>query len=185
MHPVAQDVVIGLLHFFSWPCVQVQKARKKIAQRHQPRYTRPRIESPLTLPPRIRALTLPLGSPDSTCSPAEYQQQSALFAQLPLEIRIMIYEEVLGGDVLYLGIRDRRLRHFPRVKGEGQGTWNNRTWATEWQQRKTWRPRCKPREGYNRRHLLSILITCHQAYVCNCGVAFSSTVALLTQSKIL
>ncbi|ORY14394.1 hypothetical protein BCR34DRAFT_560340 [Clohesyomyces aquaticus] len=66
----------------------------------QQRPRRPRPETP-PLPPRARALTIPLMNPEDgqvTLS----QSQSAFFSKLPLELRRMIYDRALGLSTAHL-----------------------------------------------------------------------------------
>lgn len=77
----------------------------------------------------------------------------------------MIYQEALGGNIFHINIVGGHLRHSRCVVGDGQGTWNDKTWAIEWQQRRTWRHQCKLMKRSDACQLLSVLMTCHQVYV--------------------
>jgi hypothetical protein len=60
---------------------------------HPPRPVRP--------PPRSRALTLPLIEPEKNQITSD-QRQSTFMTKLPLEIRRMVYSEMLGGANIHL-----------------------------------------------------------------------------------
>jgi hypothetical protein len=107
-------------------------------------------DSPL---PRKRALTLPLPLMETDISKEgqrtiEQSHQSLLFAKLPLELRIKIYEEVLSGKTIHIrrefkpGLRGyiclAKEDHKPCVDGT--------------------------RRGVNK-DLTALLLTCRQAYV--------------------
>jgi len=66
------------------------------------------------LPSRKRRLTLPYGTGRPQFEPEQKflsQNQSLLFAKLPLELRRQIWKEVLGGFDIYLGIVAQQLQH--------------------------------------------------------------------------
>lgn len=77
-----------------------------------------RKETPAPLPPRQRALTLPLPTPQKAIGAEQHtedQSQSVLFGRFPLEIREMIYECALTATRIYVFRRtDRRLGSYQR-----------------------------------------------------------------------
>lgn len=95
---------------------------------------------PVPLPSsRPRALTLPLppASPARPDCPQQQQQQqttraqsqSRLFSKLPLELRRMVYECVLGGDVLHIVRLTRRIAHV-RCRGSSERkSWRHPCWG--------------------------------------------------------
>jgi len=50
---------------------------------------------------------------------ANMQEQALVFAKLPPELRMQIWEEVVGGYEIYLGIVNRRVRHCKIFGGLG------------------------------------------------------------------
>lgn len=67
------------------------------------------IEQPESFPyaPRKRALTLP-----GIGYSAQQQSSCPLFDSLPVEIRLIIYKNLLGGKSLHIGNLERRLQHW-------------------------------------------------------------------------
>ena len=65
---------------------------------------------------RQRALSLPLPTPiynvPTTVQRTHPQAQAPLFSQFPLEIRRLIYEDVLGGKVLHILPEEKKLWHY-------------------------------------------------------------------------
>lgn len=71
-----------------------------------------RINAPMPLPKtRERALTLISDMPEQRQRIYE-QAQSNFFAKLPAELRSLIYTEILGGNVLHIVKREKRLGHL-------------------------------------------------------------------------
>jgi hypothetical protein len=64
---------------------------------------------PVTPRPRSRALTLPLIEPEKNQVTSD-QRQSAFMTKLPLEIRRLIYSEMLGGASIHLSTSDGKPR---------------------------------------------------------------------------
>ncbi len=77
---------------------------------------RRRKNAPPPLPARERSLTLPLPAPKfnvpTTVQKTHPQVQAALLSQIPLEVRRMIYEEVLGGEVIQILRKQKKLAHY-------------------------------------------------------------------------
>lgn len=77
---------------------------------------RRRNNAPPPLPLRDRALSLPLPAPKfnvpTTVQKTHSQIQAILFRQMPIEVRRLIYEEVLGGEVLHILRKRRKLGHY-------------------------------------------------------------------------
>ncbi|KAL1650865.1 hypothetical protein SLS58_000984 [Diplodia intermedia] len=65
-----------------------------------------RLEEEYTPPP-----LLPVSDHDADKKEARAQHQSPFFAKLPPELRMRIYHEVLGGNVLHLLLKPRRIGH--------------------------------------------------------------------------
>lgn len=142
-----------MLSIFCHPCVKGRRRenRRQLAY-HDAHQLKP-IEEPLPYPPRKRALTLP------GIDYQPQQQSSCLFfTRLPLEIRTIIYEKVIGGNLLHLSIVERRLQHSA-CWGDSKFASNrvHHCFSNERFGRHTGRPLHKDRD------LLPILLTCHQA----------------------
>lgn len=79
---------------------------------------RRKANAPVPLPLLRRRLTLPLPPDDSPgkerqrARQTKNQDQSILFARLPLELRIIVYEFALGGGMLHVVQKRKRLAHF-------------------------------------------------------------------------
>lgn len=67
-----------------------------------------------------RRLTLPL-APNSTQKDTQLQMQSPLFFKLPLEIRLVIYERVFGGQKIHFGAYPEFRQNCGRGEGPGYG----------------------------------------------------------------
>ena len=77
---------------------------------------RRRDTAPAPLPSRERTLSWPLPATKfnvlTTAKATHPQLQSILLGQVPLEIRRLIYEEVLGGEVLHILQKPKKLGHY-------------------------------------------------------------------------
>lgn len=90
------------------------------------------------------------------------QNNSAFFSKLPLDIRLLIYELVLGGMLLHISAANRRSRIFfetcqrPEAINEPKHQCNEVTIQ---------RPTSAPRDDYAQATgLLQLLVTCRRAY---------------------
>lgn len=81
---------------------------------------------------RKRALTIPLPEEAQRQQTAD-QSQSAFFANLPLEIRLIIYQEVLSGqeDVVHVIKKPKKLLGLIRCKGKCAMAFNYKCRAGE------------------------------------------------------
>ena len=86
------------------------------------------------------------------------QWQSILFSKLPKEIRLLIYEEVIGRKLIHLGFIDhvlhRRFCYDPCRLGHDLETWHEQCWFSYRHLTKS------PGE-----RLLALLHTCHLVFV--------------------
>jgi len=90
------------------------------------------------------------------------QAQSRLLSQLPLDIRMIIYEMVLGGMIFHLNAQDRRSRILHHVCAHPE-TINDPTHQCH--ELSTKRPSSNPREEYREATgLLPLLVTCRLVY---------------------
>lgn len=150
--------------FLDW-ATGVHRPRKKVSQ---PLYIWQRpdlIDPPLRpLPPsRPRRLT------DS--QNIHSQQQSALIARLPVEIRVLIWEYVVGPendrDVLHIELADGTLRHNRCYQRETEvPAFQHDCWRAAW--RKTFRvggAKGRNEPADSRRAILPLLYTCKLMYV--------------------
>lgn len=97
-----------------------------VRQAHVPR------KAPPPLPARERRLSITKNEPDATTPvTTSNQPQSRFFSLLPKEIRLQIYEHVLGGRLLHLGFEDDDLmrapylRRYPCLSGDDASTWDH------------------------------------------------------------
>lgn len=139
------------------------------------KWRRPRKEDPIPLPPRKRALTLPLPPwvPDSESSQTEQrsedQLQSSFFTVLPPEIRNMIYQYALCNFTHIPVLQQRDLvghyvchwthrpdsELFETLNGLGGNLTHDIPWnPAKWQDR------------IDTTDLLPLLRTCRRVYVC-------------------
>lgn len=96
------------------------------------------------LPARKRRLTLPNGTEKPTLEADQNvtsQQDSLLFAKLPLELRRQIWKEVVGGFDIYMGIVEKQLKHYKIFDRQENGDFTGKI---------------------DRDKLLPILLTCRQ-----------------------
>lgn len=115
--------------------------------------------------PALRSL--PLTRPSTPSSQATGQHQSPLFVLLPVEIRLLIWEHVLGRthdkDALHLDIRDGILRYRQCYEkdlsklGFRHTCWGASMW---WRQEHLEDDGLMPHEPPTGRGLLSLLLTC-------------------------
>ena len=131
----------------------------------------PRPNFPQPLPdPRPRRLTLPSVSDNEThlqVAPASTNQhQSSLLSIIPWEIRQMIYQEVLGGNVLHIMRVSERLAHnrCTQPGPKGRTTWGHKCWGEVRAYGYAW---LRPIKGwdYNSTGLLNLLKTSRQVWV--------------------
>lgn len=76
-------------------------------RRRQQAYSEIEQPGPFPYAPRKRALTLP-----GIDSSAQKRSSCPLFDSLPVEIRLIIYKNLLGGKSLHIGNLERRLQHW-------------------------------------------------------------------------
>lgn len=90
-HPTTHRFIIGLCWALCWPCGlrTLHKERKESQERQQVRAPKWHVEPPLPLPPRKRALTLPLEPTSSRRLPVTEQLSSSFFTGPPLELRLI------------------------------------------------------------------------------------------------
>ncbi|KXT10261.1 hypothetical protein AC579_6613 [Pseudocercospora musae] len=103
-------------------------------------------------------------------APAYLQHQSALIASIPVELRVVIWEYVLGpedeNDVLHLDLAEGRLWHCrcfdqDRIKlGFRHSCWSSTMWFPEYRAERDYLPG-EPRAG---RRLLALLLSCKVIY---------------------
>lgn len=109
----------------------------------------------IPLPPRARSISC---EPDDTSQTTYDQSQSILFSKLPKEIRLLIYEEVIGRKLIHLGFIDhvlhRRFCYDPCRLGHDLETWHEQCWFSYRHLTKS------PGE-----RLLALLHTCHLVFV--------------------
>jgi hypothetical protein len=106
------------------------------------------------------------------------QLQSVLIARLPAEVRVLIWEHVLGSesdrDVLHLELADGILRHNRCYEREsGLPDFQHDCWTAPW--RKSFRARgLGNKEPKNhRRAILPLLFTCKLMYVLVYGLVYA------------
>lgn len=113
------------------------------------------------LPPRIRALTLPVSASYSATAPTNPQRSSPFFTLLAYELRLQIYAHVLGSRIIHLGLETQDearlapyLRHFccntPQLDPVADQPWHG-CWYPMSGRRKD------PEQG-----LLGLLMTCQR-----------------------
>jgi len=123
------------------------------------------IDPPLRPLPRSRPRRL------SNVDGTHAQSQSALIARIPVEVRMLIWEHVVGrshdGDVLHIELADGILRHYRCYEPDSElPVFQHNCWRAPW--RKSFRqgPLRGVKEPPNHRYaFLPLLFTCKLMYV--------------------
>ncbi|KAI9874140.1 MAG: hypothetical protein M1830_010144 [Pleopsidium flavum] len=131
---------------FCWPLKLYIKhllnQPSRMARVHKPHVPR---EAPVPLPPREHRLSFTDENDSGTSdlrTTTSVQLQSRFFSLLPKELRLQIYEYVLGGRLLHVGFEDgdpmraSYLRRYPCLSGNDASTWDH---SFCWGRRDTWR----------------------------------------------
>ena len=129
-------------------------------QRRQQAYRRIQqptsVEEPFPDPPRKRALTLP-----GTGYPAQQQLSCPFFDSIPLEIRIIIYQEIFGDEPLHIRNPEGQFQHCIRQidRDFAQRSLHQCLPVSQHKGQTILPLWTSTKDG----DLLSILLTCHQA----------------------
>lgn len=147
-------------NIFCWPLrLYISHYEHKPRRRrygHRPHVPR---KPPVPLPPRAHRLSF---SDEAEPGPTDLpmvtsdQSQSYFFSLLPKELRLQIYEDILGGRLLHIGLveydpeRVPYLRRYPCLLGNDASTWDHEA--------------CWHRSNTPTEKLLSLLQSCRLAY---------------------
>lgn len=128
---------------------------------------------------RPRAITPVRGGPEAPC----HQNQSILLSRVPLEVRRLIWERVVGGHWLHLVHAQHRLiaiqcEHdiaFPDLSRCTHDCWGNTTGAECWESQPGLFLSMKPSSPSSIVSLLALSRTCRLLYACPPPCPWSST----------
>ena len=135
------------------------------------------IDAPLRPLPSCRPRRLT--SVDDT----HHQLQSALLARLPSEVRVLIWEHVVGRendrDVLHLELADGILRYNRCYQRESElPDFRHDCWTAPWRNTFRARGRGKNEPQNHRRAILPLLFTCKLMYVLARSLAYAALTIL-------
>lgn len=127
-------IILNLIRYPLLLCLgycATPRRRRTIAQQQIERRCRRRREyAPVPLSTsRKRALTLQLPSPKGNGALKQRtrdQSQSIFFARLPLDVRLMIYKDAIGGHDIHIIRLNRRLGHVVCWQPDRKNPWKHK-----------------------------------------------------------
>ncbi|KAF2722594.1 hypothetical protein K431DRAFT_41689 [Polychaeton citri CBS 116435] len=158
--------------FLNW-VTGVYRPRKKMPQPHY-LWQRPHlIDPPLRPLPSCRPRRL------TSVEDTHDQLQSALIARLPAEVRVLIWEHVVGSeddrDVLHLELADGILRHNRCYEREsGLPDFQHDCWSSPFRKSFRARGRGNKEPENHRQAILPLLFTCKLIYTESVGLLYSA-----------
>ncbi|OJJ34570.1 hypothetical protein ASPWEDRAFT_70236 [Aspergillus wentii DTO 134E9] len=159
----------------------VHSRSKRHRRQHGERHT----TRPKGLPPRKRALSLPLPELPKKSKQKSYAQNECLLFKLPPEIRRLIYKEILApedGSVLHVASSHKRLRSMrchewnPRIRD-----WEHRCWGEvvmDGSTKSFWGYRCS-KAG----NIMGLLQSCRRIYSEAIDVLYTDNVLNVRQTR--